>query len=324
MIFLFILFLFFSYNNPQPIIGDLNDEENEKIIIDVDEIAPILNLSEKESSMYIYQEYKEISFTAIDDLDGDISEKVQVDFSNVDFNNPGTYLIKYMVSDNSGNKTISERTLIIKERPTDKVIYLTFDDGPYNYTEELLDILDKYNVKATFFVLNNPKYNHLIKKIYDKGHSIGIHGLTHNYKEIYSSKEAFYEDLYAMRDIIKEQIGVEVDIIRFPGGSSNTVSKKYKKGIMTELTNDVLNKGFQYYDWNVTSEDVGNAKTSEKVYNNVIEGIKERKISVVLQHDVREHSVKAVEDIIIWGLENGYTFLPLDKYSCEVHHKVCN
>jgi peptidoglycan/xylan/chitin deacetylase (PgdA/CDA1 family) len=268
----------------------------------------------------------------------------------------GTYTIKYEVSDNFGNKTIKERILTIKEKPkpkpplkqeieekptdqntettpppvltnpenSEKIIYLTFDDGPCSYTKDLLDILDKYNVKVTFFVVNKPKYNYLIKEAYNRGHAIGIHSLTHEYSQIYKSKEAYYKDLYAMRDIIKEQTGVEVDILRFPGGGSNKVSAKYCKGIMSELTKDIISKGFQYFDWNVSSGDAGKTTSASGVYKNVINGIKGKNIAVVLQHDIKKFSVDAVEDIIKWGLENGYKFLPLDKNSFPAHHSVNN
>ena len=304
-----------------------NETTIERVINYVDKVSPILTLDETISNMYIDERYKEITYSAIDDKDGDITEKVEIDLSNVDFKKSGTYIIYYKVKDNANNESIIERILNIEERVINedsKIIYLTFDDGPSKYTKNLLEILDKYNVKVTFFVVNNPKYNYLIKEAYDKGHSIGITSLTHNYSNIYNSKENYYKDLFAMRDIIKEQIGIDVDILRFPGGSSNQVSAKYCKGIMSDLSKDVVDKGFQYFDWNVTSGDAGSTGTSNGVYKNVITSIRNKKISIVLQHDTKKFSIEAVEDIIKWGLENGYTFLPLTKESFIVHHSISN
>ena len=127
-----------------------------------------------------------------------------------------------------------------------------------------------------------------------------------------------------MSDICLEQTGVRPVIVRFPGGSSNTVSRKYKEGIMSSLTKDLSSKGYLYCDWNVASLDVDGATTADEVAANVILGVQERPVSVVLQHDTREFSVEAVEQIICWGFANGYTFLPLTEDSKMVHHKVNN
>ena len=113
-------------------------------------------------------------------------------------------------------------------------------------------------------------------------------------------------------------------LLRFPGGSSNTISKDYSKGIMTRLAAAVTERGFTYFDWNVDSNDAGGAKTADEVFNNVIKGVKNKQNSVVLQHDMKSYSVDAVEKIIVWGLKNGYTFLPLDANSPTCHHGINN
>ena len=207
-------------------------------------------------------------------------------------------------------------------QPNGKVIYLTFDDGPSQYTPQLLDILDKYGVKATFFVVNTP-YVHLVEDIVERGHAIGVHSATHDFKTIYASEDAFFADLTKMRDIIYNRTGVYTNLIRFPGGSSNTISK-FNPGIMSRLTRAVEDMGYHYFDWNVDSDDAGSTRTKDGVVTNVINGCKNRKISIVLQHDIKGYSVNAVEEILIWGLENGYTFLPLDMSSPTAHHGVNN
>jgi hypothetical protein len=93
---------------------------------------------------------------------------------------------------------------------------------------------------------------------------------------------------------------------------------------MTRLTQRLEADGYQYFDWNVSSEDAGGAKTAEEVFENVTKGITGKTNSVVLQHDTHEFSVDAVERIIAWGLCNGYTFKALDKDSPTCHHGVSN
>ncbi|MBQ9108767.1 MAG: peptidoglycan-N-acetylglucosamine deacetylase, partial [Oscillospiraceae bacterium] len=117
--------------------------------------------------------------------------------------------------------------------------------------------------------------------------------------------------------------GIKTTLLRFPGGSSNGVSR-FNPGIMTRLTKLVEEKGFQYFDWHVDSQDAGGAKTADEVFQNVVNGVKNRKTSVVLQHDIRGYSVDAVERIIQWGLKNGYTFKALDENSPKAHHNVKN
>lgn len=205
-----------------------------------------------------------------------------------------------------------------------KVIYLTFDDGPSKFTEELLDILADYNVKATFFVTaGNPSYLDLIGRAKEEGHTIGIHCFNHDYKKIYVSERAYFADLQMIDDIIYEQTGERAELVRFPGGSSNEVSR-FNKGIMTRLTALVEEKGYRYFDWNVLSGDAGETKVTEEIIQNIIDGILKKDISVVLQHDLYDYSIAAVEEIIIWGLENGYAFLPLSADSPTIHHPIAN
>ena len=193
------------------------------------------------------------------------------------------------------------------------------------YTQQLLDVLAKYNIKVTFFVTNvNSGYQNMIAKEAAAGHTVAIHSASHNYQQIYSSVGAYFDDLNEMSDIIYSQTGSRPTLVRFPGGSSNSVSKKYCKGIMTELAKDVTDQGYKYYDWNVSSGDAGGTTSTSEVYQNVINGIQSHNVSVVLQHDIKSFSVDAVESIIQWGLANGYTFLPLTTSSPDVHHGINN
>ena len=301
----------------------------ERVIRYDDPVPPELSLhGDIEMTILAGTAYAEPGYSAADNCDGDITGKVTV-AGGVDIFMPGTYTLTYTVTDSYQNTVSATRTVTVIPQtapevvvPSEKVIYLTFDDGPGPHTERLLDVLKKYNVKATFFVVNTG-YIDVIKRTVDEGHAIGIHTTTHKFKEIYSSEAAFLHDLYTMRDIICNITGESTTLIRFPGGSSNTISK-FNPGIMTNLTQKVVELGFQYFDWNVDSNDAGGAKTDYQVFENVIHSVTNKQTAVVLQHDIKGFSVDAVERIINWGLSNGYSFLPLTPNSPGARHTVLN
>lgn len=210
------------------------------------------------------------------------------------------------------------------EQSDEKVVYLTLDDGPSDNTQAVLDILDKYNAKATFFVTGEmPEYKDMIKVAYDKGHTIGMHTYSHDYAKVYASVDAYFQDLDQIGQMVKEEIGYVPCFIRFPGGSSNTVSKKYTPGIMSTLVQEVQNRGYQYYDWNGSSGD-GSVRTTEELVaqatsfdsNNII----------LLCHDShgKQTTVEALPQIIEHYQSLGYTFKALDRDSFVAHHGVNN
>lgn len=288
--------------------------------------APVLTLyGEDYVEVIARSTYEDMGYVATDNLDGDLTERVIVS-GELNINLCGKYVLTYEVSDNAGNTTRVEKTVAVKQPetiiPEGKIIYLTFDDGPGKYTDDVLDILKKYKIKATFFTCGNGKPN-LVTKIHEEGHTVGIHCKSHDYNVVYASEEAYFEDLFAMQDLIYECTGVRTTLVRFPGGSSNKVSE-FNPGIMSRLTEQLAQQGFQYFDWNVSSGDSG-TKDTEKILNNMISGVKKHRWSVVLQHpETREFSMKALEDFIVWALENDYTFLTLDNTSPGAHHSVNN
>ena len=225
--------------------------------------------------------------------------------------------------DKKDDKTTEATTGKVDVKGIGGTIYLTFDDGPSSYTTRLLDILDKYDVKATFFVVNTGKID-TIARIHEQGHVVAMHTATHEFSEVYASTDAYFADLKKIQSQIKKYCGFTSKLLRFPGGGSNTISKNYCEGIMTELTQMVEEKGYTYFDWNVDSDDAGSARTATAVYNNVVTGCAERKTSVVLMHDIKGYTVDAIEDIIKWGLDNGYTFKVLTASSPTFHHRVQN
>ncbi len=209
------------------------------------------------------------------------------------------------------------------EKKNEKVIYLTFDDGPGPYTEKLLRYLREYDVKATFFVTNqNPGYIHLLKTMADDGHAIGVHTLTHNWN-IYSSEEKYMQDFNAMHKIIKDKTGIDTKIFRFPGGTNNTVSRSYSRGIMTKLAKSMTAKGYYYFDWNVDCYDTSGYSSSQ-IARTTINQISSKKVAIVLMHDIRNSTVESVKRIIEYGLANGYSFEPLDENSPAIRFNPAN
>ncbi len=310
--------------------------ERRRTIVYDDPVAPVLTLKgDAQISLTVGEDYQEPGYIASDNCDGELTEKVHVT-GKVDTGTPGTYELTYQVEDAYGNAATATRTVTVRAKPAakpapkpvqpeqnrGKTIYLTFDDGPGPYTHQLLEVLRKYNVKATFFVVNTG-YVELLREIAGDGHSVGVHSVSHDYRTIYASEEAYFSDLYQMQAIIEHYTGVKTMLVRFPGGSSNQVSR-FNPGIMTRLTKAVEEKGFRYFDWNVSSGDAGNASTADEVFWNVVNGIGNKTNSVVLQHDIKEFSVEAVERIIQWGLENGYRFAALTTDSPSCHHRIFN
>lgn len=303
------------------------NKTNRKVKINYnDSDGPTITLKgDKEIYIYNGTEYIEEGYSATDNCDGDITSLVSVN-SNVDINKDGKYEIKYSVTDKAENKTEIIRKVnvysdsLMTIMPKNKTIYLTFDDGPNANTEKLLDILRKYNVKATFFVTGQFGYEDLIKRAHDEGHSIGLHTYSHDY-HVYDSEEAYFDDLKKIDDVVYNAIGVHSKLIRFPGGSSNTISSDIP-GIMTRLSKMVTAQGYKYFDWNVSSDDTDNI-SSDEIANNIISSLG-NEYYIVLQHDIKSKSVDAVEKVIEYGLANGYSFESLDITSPAAHHGINN
>ena len=240
----------------------------------------------------------------------------------------GTTKITVKVAGKKYKCTIKVKNLPTDNKSTKGVIYLTFDDGPSStITPKVLDILKKEKVKATFFVLNYSKANEkYIKRIVKEGHTIGVHGYSHEYSKIYKSKKAFLNNVYSLQKKIKKSTGVTTKFMRFPGGSSNTISRHYYKGIMRILTKEMLSRGFKYFDWNVSSGDAGGAKTSNDVYKNVTRNLSKKRGNMVLCHDFAGNTktLNALSKIIKYAKKNGYTFKAIDENTPMYAHGVNN
>ena len=290
----------------------------------VDTIKPEIVL-QGEDEIFIKegQKYSEIGYKAIDNYDGDITNLVTI--ANNIKEEIGKYEVIYSVSDSSGNTSKKIRIVnVIKNN--NGIIYLTFDDGPSEITSKILDLLKEEDIKATFFVLNYSNiYEPIIKRIVEEGHTIALHTYTHNYKLIYSSKENYYNDLNKIKEKVKNTTGITTNIIRFPGGSSNTVSS-FNKGIMTLLTKDVIKEGYHYFDWNVDSKDAWDARNSNDVYNNVIYNLSMNRSNIVLLHDKNGNTktLYALKDIIKTAKNKGYTFNKITNSTPMITHSVKN
>lgn len=216
--------------------------------------------------------------------------------------------------------------ITVSERP-DKIVYLTFDDGPNRYsTPKILKILQKNDVKATFFELKPAKKDFdLTERILAEGHTLAMHGYKHKYDEIYVSEDTYHENLDKLRDLFFQKFGVWCTLTRFPGGSSNMVSS-YNPGIMTRITGKIDGWGYHYFDWNVSSGDAGGADSAEDVLRNFKKELSSRHANVVLMHDFykNDKTINALDRVIKYGKKHGYTFLPLTASTDEVHHVVNN
>ena len=215
-------------------------------------------------------------------------------------------------------KIYSEETL--------PIVYLTFDDGPSDNTLKILDILKESGVTATFFVKGTSKIEY-VKNIADAGHAVGLHTDTHDYKELYASDEAYFDDLTRVGNKVKNILGYVPNIIRFPGGSSNTTSKKYNKGIMTRLVSAVEEKGYSYFDWNCDSGDAdGNHIPASTLLENVKKQTGNQQRVVLLMHDsgIKDTTVEALPQIIQFYKDKGYHFGKLSSDIKPVHHRVNN
>ncbi|MDD6224525.1 MAG: polysaccharide deacetylase family protein [bacterium] len=317
-----------SSDNKEEVIRSVIYEDNEK---------PVITLGGSETIYHqLDTSFQEPGYTVSDNCDDDLTKQVKVS-GKVDVTKEGIYTLTYTVEDEANNKTEVKRVVKVSKKVdinsgvTRKgVIYLTFDDGPSNLTTgKILDILKEENVKATFFVTNSGP-DSLIRREYEEGHTVALHTATHQYPKVYASVDNYFADLKEISDRVERITGEKSRIIRFPGGSNNTVSKKYSSGIMTILADEVLNRGYRYYDWNIDSGDAWQCvknNVSDKsrcVYHNVVSNLSNNKANIVLMHDIKTHTVDALRNIIRYGKDNGYTFSAIDMNTAMIVFKVNN
>ncbi len=235
------------------------------------------------------------------------------------------YLTTHAETPTTASKTTEAETET-KPENTKKIAYLTFDDGPSANTPKILKVLKEKKAVATFFVIRSD-HTEYYDDIINAGCAIGLHTYSHDYSKIYSSEKSYFEDLKKISDYVEKYAHVKSMIVRLPGGSSNTVSKKYSPGIITAVTGSLLDKGYSYFDWNVDSGDAaGNHVAKAKLISNVKEGTMGMKTINILMHDAvtKDTTVQALPDIIDYLRDEGYTFEVLTTDSKPIRHKVLN
>ncbi|WP_294310906.1 polysaccharide deacetylase family protein [Pseudobutyrivibrio sp.] len=198
------------------------------------------------------------------------------------------------------------------------MVYLTFDDGPSENTERILDILDDYNIKATFFVNGKEDEDSLntYRRIVDDGHSIGMHGYIHDYGTLYATTDSFSADYDKIHQLILDATGVDTHLYRFPGGSSNT----FHTTPMSDLIGVLNEKGAVYYDWNVQAGDATRlAFTEDDLIDNVMNDVVQYKTSVVLLHE-KDVTVESLPRLIESLQQAGVMILPITDETYVIHH----
>ena len=268
-------------------------------------------------------EYIDPGYNVTDNCTKDLINKVQTE-GNVDITHLGEYNLIYRVKDESGNEAETERTVRVSEGDYPGTVYLTFDDGPNEGTTNvILDILKEEGVQATFFVTSKGP-DDLIVREHNEGHTVALHTSSHDYERIYSSDEAYINDLETISNRVERLTGVKSMFFRFPGGSSNTISKKYSIGIMSRLARELQNRGYKYYDWNISSGDAGSTTDPEQVYRNVVDNLKKERVNMVLMHDIKPYTRDALRNIIHYCKENGYQIRKIDNCTTRVVQRINN
>lgn len=228
---------------------------------------------------------------------------------------------KNVENEMSETKQLNEQPLTDSNVKEKKIVYLTFDDGPSEYTGEILDILDQFQVKASFFVVGKTDENsiEMYQRIVKEGHTLGIHSYSHQYKSIYSSTKSFETDFTKLQNYLYDVTGVITNIYRFPGGSSNEVST----GDMTEFIKYLNDQNITYFDWNVTNGDAtGEILTAQELADNAINGVKQHSVSMVLMHDssTKINTVKSLPILIRELKAKGYEILPIQSDTVPIQH----
>jgi len=270
-----------------------------------DQVQELYKISEKQKFVMSMKEEPE-----------EVKDTVQDENSHADINANQTAFEQDL-----SKMTLLEETVLLDEASWPNKVYLTFDDGPSYLTDDILDILAQYDVKASFFVIgtDNPDLKAVYKRIVDEGHTLGMHSYSHKYQEIYASQEAFAGDLNKLENLLYEETGIIPKIYRFPGGSSNTVSP-----ISMGFFIDYLEaKDLTYYDWNISAGDAaGKLLTKEEIVKNALYGIEENEETMILMHDIGDKAttVEALPEIIEALQKRNIPIVKIDEDTIPIQH----
>lgn len=198
-----------------------------------------------------------------------------------------------------------------------KIAYLTFDDGPYYNSWNVLDTLDKYGIKATFFTTNingekcyenkSANCHELYKEYAKRNMTIANHTYTHAiHKGLYKSVDSFITAVQKQDQLIFDLTGYKTTILRFPGGSGTAKAYHVKDGITPKLKE----MGYGWVDWTAQDGDGGSGLTTDKAWNNFKNSI-DQNIEVILFHDYSRITTPLLPKFIEHLQNNGYLILPL-------------
>ena len=191
-------------------------------------------------------------------------------------------------------------------------VYLTFDSGPDDNTNTILDILAENQIKATFFVAGNdkPEMQDVYRRIVSEGHTLGMHSYSNQYSTIYASTDAFRQDLQQIQAFLTETTGTQCVYYRFPGGSNNQISNVDMK----EFARVLNENGITYFDWNVSAGDNSAGCSVDDIVKNVVAGVSRYKTSIVLLHDGEDQNttVEALGPLILALRDMNAEILPID------------
>lgn len=248
--------------------------------------------------------------------------KLTIDASKVNWNRQGIYEVTYSVNDSAHNvTTVTEQLRVVGKN--EKIVYLTFDDGPSVCTDQILNILRQERVKATFFVTAQfTPYLNRMAAIAKDGHEVAIHTYSHNFK-IYKSIDSYFADLNKLNDLIEKYTGKRARIMRFPGGSSNSIYRKYNSDpkFMDRLCVALLDSGYQFVDWNLDSGDArGNNIAADRLVRSACGS--RHNIQCLLMHDTgaKRTTVTALPQIIRYFKQHGYEFGVLNSVDYQCWH----
>ncbi|MEH7237840.1 polysaccharide deacetylase family protein [Bacillus sp. JJ1562] len=198
--------------------------------------------------------------------------------------------------------------------PPSRAVYLTFDDGPHKVSKDILALLDQYDAKATFFMLDNniKHYPDAVKEMVSKGHSVGLHGVTHDKNKFYQSSGSVVGEMNQTQQTILEITGIETDLIRTPFGSSPHMTDGYKAAVETA--------GYKMWDWNIDSRDwqFRDSRYVDSVIDQLNKLNRANQPIVILLHE-RPETLTHLPKLLDYLKQQGYEFKALDSSMHPIH-----
>ena len=194
-----------------------------------------------------------------------------------------------------------------EEAQPQRVVYLTFDDGPKKDTPELLALLEELDVPATFFLvgLSVRAFPEYARMIVDAGYTVGCHSMTHSYSRLKSGTDYVGRDLVRFTELMRETVGEDfsTDLYRFPGGSSSYASR---------TKTFVRDQGYAWFDWNVMTGDAQYTfKSDQAMLDYTLSQVKDKEVIILLMHEAKERTRRILPELVAYFRENGYAFRAL-------------